>query len=95
MIGGVTVDRMAGRPSPGSGPPARSPVPASTGPTGWPRTACSKGWSTARAVAEDIAEELDRDRALAAGGPADLGPAGAETATPTSTSATSANRSAP
>ena len=34
------------RPCRGSTPPARSPAPASTAPTGWPPTRCSRGWSS-------------------------------------------------
>ena len=38
---------MAARPCRGSTPAARSPAQASTAPTGWPPTRCSRGWCSA------------------------------------------------
>ena len=44
--GGVRTDLGAAPTCPGSTPPVRSPVPASTAPTGWPPTRCSRDWSS-------------------------------------------------
>ena len=55
MIGGVTVDSRAARRCRACGRPAKSPPAACTGPIGWPRTACWKGWSTARTPAQGAA----------------------------------------
>ena len=42
--GGVATDVWGAAACPGSTRPARSPAPASTGPTGSPPTRCSRGW---------------------------------------------------
>ena len=56
-----------------SGRPARSPAPASTGPTGWPRTACSKGSSSGAGRRGHRRATRPRG-AVSARSPADLGP---------------------
>ena len=49
LSGGVVTDLGGRRRCPGCGPWARWRAPACTGPTGWPRTRCSKAWCSAPA----------------------------------------------